>query len=177
LRQYRGGVRAWRIWHTWNGNLYAIVHDKIWTPGENEAENYGEGGGFYGFSNLQEAEKQERDCWTVFQEGRELGLRFNLPPARFSPLPGVLGTGVAVKVVIGSFVAYGKTQVGTKGLRSQYAVPEYILTPKNMNYAIELLTVAEKYGMKIITRDKAEEIQEAQKKAGKALFPYVRPQS
>jgi hypothetical protein len=175
LKQYRGGVRAWRIWHTWNGNLYAIVHDKIWKPGENEAENYGNGGGFYGFSNLQEAEKQERDCWTVFQEGRELGFRYNLPLARFSLPSGVVGA--YVKVVIGSFVGYGKTQVGTKGLRCQYAVPEYILTPKNMDYAIELLTVAEKYGMEIITRDKAEEIQEAQKKAGKALFPYVRPQS
>lgn len=164
---YAGGVRAWRIWHVYNNQLFAIVQGKVWRPGVNEADDFQSSGGFYGFKNISEAERQEGGSWELFQTGGYIGGSSRL--RKFASPEDLLRFGDPnPRVAIGSYIGYGRVKVGTRGMRAQFAVPEYLLTPQDMDYAIELVGVAENYGMQIVTREQADAL-----KTG--LVPYERP--
>ena len=164
---YAGGVRAWRIWHCYNGKLFAIVQSKVWKRGLNVADGYESSGGFYGFRNIREAEMQEPDSWTRFNSGQSLEDVHRLRPWT-SDEDAAAGRSPAVTVVIGSYIGWGRMKVGTRGMRAEYAVPEYILTPTDFDYAVKLLHVAENYRMTIITREQADAL-----KTG--IVPYAIP--
>jgi hypothetical protein len=164
---YEGGVRAWRIWHMYDSKLFAIIQGKVWKKGVNEAEDFHSSGGFYGFKNIAEAERQENDSWEKFQTGAQIGETGRLAPWATDG-DRILHSAPSPKVVIGSYIGYGRVKIGTRGMRAQFAIPEYILTPADFNYAVELVGVAENYGMTIVTREQADEL-----KAG--LIPFERP--
>lgn len=152
MEKFDGAVRMFRFWHLVGTDLVAMTRDHKWLPGANLATGFSEGlhsqAGFYGFASLKEAPMQEESRWESFNNG--------------TPIT------TGVDSVVGTFLAYGRVKVGTRGARAEYAVPEYILEPTDFNYATRLLTVADKYRMRMITREQADSL-----KTG--VVPWVRP--
>lgn len=68
-------------------------------------------------------------------------------------------TPTGYKYVLGSYLAWGKVVMAEKGARVQYAKPEYMILPKDEDYALECMTLAENYKMTMITEEQAPELQ------------------
>lgn len=147
-RQVQGVVRLWRIWRHKNGLLYPLNHtDQPWKKNpegfieSHEMPGKGSQAGFYGFYRAKTIPTQESRMVQMAREGTPSGSN---------------GTHT---YVLGSFLAWGVMTKATLGCRVQYAKPEYLILPdKNEDYALELMTVAEEYGMKPITAAQAREL-------------------
>lgn len=143
--QYRGAVRLWRYWKRNNISLLPMHYSTPWKPGINHADLYGiiSGGGFYGWESLESAKSQEPAYWQQFHD-----------------------TG---KWLVGTFLGYGRVMVATMGARCEYAVPEYLLEPENLDYTLELLPLAERYRMRFINREQADSLRTG-------VVPWVKPE-
>lgn len=141
-----GVFRLWRIWSHRDGFLYPLVHrsEGFWKKNpEGFVRSHipptrGTSQGFYGFYDVKELTVQEP---TVISLARKGLASIHVPEFTY---------------VLGSFLAWGKVVRATKGCRVEFAKPEYLILPdKNDDYALELMTVAEEYGMKPITAEQA----------------------
>lgn len=146
LEQLQGAVRAWRLWVLRDTDLVALTQSEhIWKPGENVDSHYRQGlgelnnvgGGFYGFSDYDEIQKQEPGYYAVVSKG------------------GVSGFS---DYAIGSILCTGRVKVGTKGVRAEKARPEYLVLTRSDDMNLRLMTTAEKYGMRLVTEDQAREL-------------------
>lgn len=156
-KEVEGAVRLWRIWRHRGGVLYPLTNTKAWCPGENRCDQYpGRGSnsaGFYGFFDLREIKRQEHGA---------------MESARLGNYEDDYNSAGSYTFVIGSFLGYGRILEGTLGCRVEYAMPEYLILPdRNDDYAIELMTLADKHGMRPITVEQALTL-----KAG--LVPWVK---
>lgn len=144
-REVEGAIRLWRIWRHRGGVLFPLTNTKAWCSGENECDQYpgraSNQAGFYGFFDLREIKRQEHGAMESARAG-------NLDSDGYTP--------GSYTFVIGSFLGYGRILEGTLGCRVEYAMPEYLILPdRNDDYAIELMTLADKHGMRPITVEQA----------------------
>lgn len=144
-KEVEGAIRLWRIWRHRGGVLFPLTNTKAWCSGENRCDQYpGRGSnsaGFYGFFDLREIKRQEHGAMEAARTGS---------PDHDGYTPG------SYTFVIGSFLGYGRILEGTLGCRVEYAMPEYLILPdRNDDYAIELMTLADKHGMRPITVEQA----------------------
>lgn len=144
-KEVEGAVRLWRIWRHRGGVLYPLTNTKAWCPGENRCDQYpgrsSNSAGFYGFFDLREIKQQEHAAMEAARTGRAEDDCNSVGSYTF---------------VIGSFLGYGRILEGTLGCRVEYAMPEYLILPdRNDDYAIELMTLADKHGMRPITVEQA----------------------
>lgn len=162
LDKRSGAMRMYRTWKLNDNNeLRAMVAGYTWKKGENETltdgSDAGNNSGFYGFSTIEELMRQEKDWWEKSQSGqRNVDVdcpTFTLSGASAKPSDGHW-------YVCGTILGYGHAKVSEKGARVQYAVPEYIIEPdgSDPDFGMRVLLVAEKYGMKIVSRDTVEDL-------------------
>lgn len=147
-RQVSGVVRLWRIWRHKDGLLYPLNHtDQPWKKNpegfieSHDIPGKGTSAGFYGFYRAKTLPAQESRMVEMARTGDRSG------------------NNTGMTYVLGSFLAWGVMTKATFGCRVQYAKPEYLILPdKNEDYALELMTLAEEYGMKPITAEQAREL-------------------
>lgn len=163
LEKLPGAIRMYRTWRLFpDGSLKAMTQNHVWKPGENvtlaDGKDASADSGFYGFNSLAELKEQEEAWWEASQSGEpecrnDYDWRFSTGPAE--PL---------YWYVCGSILAYGHVKVSAKGGRCQKAVPEYIIEPagSDPDFGMLVVNAAEKYGMKIVTVEQAEELRTGQ---------------
>lgn len=164
LDKLPGAIRMFRTWRLYaDGSLKAMTQNHIWVPGENVTlANGGDASpdsGFYGFNSLEELREQEEMWWEWSQSGQP-EMKDGPYDIWGLPKPGPQGAGPAWWYVCGTILAYGHVKASARGGRCQKAVPEYIIEPADADPDFGMLVVnaAEKYGMKIISVQDAEEI-------------------
>lgn len=149
-----GAMRSWRAWRIDGETLTAITNFYKWVPGENKAvTDYAHRywpqkrrAGFYGFRDPEEILHQEDVIYTAFLNGyAKTGLYSYL----------------GYRYALGSTLNYGNTTIAEKGIRSEYAIPEYLILgdEKLTEYNVQLMKLAEKYKMQLITMQQAKEMQ------------------
>lgn len=184
VRKVSGVVRLWRLWRHREGELYALARSSKWelnsqgfvscdeepklsapeifaSPGGAYQNPFytlarmlapGSGAGFHGFYEISEMMCQESDMCNMAMSG-------GLSPATYisTHIDGSQ-THYAqpqYSYIMGSYLAWGKMVRGSKGMRASHAKPEYLILPTSPDYAIEMMTLADKYGMKPVTMDDA----------------------
>lgn len=137
---YEGGVRLFRIWKL-NGDgkrLDAITQSWSWAPGVNECNQVpsltGGRSGFYGFNSCDQMRAQEN--W------------------------GVPNNPHSYDIIGGTFIAHGRIVTAEMGARVEFARIESIIEPDGMEdkYLTILPSVAEHYGVRILTEGQAKEL-------------------
>ena len=143
-----GAIRLWRYWlhDSDTRSLFATVRGTTWRPGVTVMENgtppkKKNAVGFHGFNSYDLIQEQESDSYKKARRG--------------------------VGYVLGSVLCYGKMVIAAKGARAEFAIPEYFVLTDNDDWNLELLSTAEKYGMKPISEAQAREL-----KTG--LVPWVK---
>lgn len=166
VRKFPGVCRVWRLWKQRGGDLYPLISGKYghWQPnGQGVIESHdiptrGRAQGFYGFYSLETLYLQEARRVEIAMGGESCN-SLGLTSAIFSDV----ATASYMKdytMVIGSFLAYGTLIKAKLGVRAQFAKPEFLMLPnQNQDYALELMTLADKYGMKPVTTEQAEEME------------------
>lgn len=164
-RVVNGGVRLWRMWRHYQGQLYPLTRKQPWElkpDGTIECDDMptrGSSSGFYGFFELTEFRRQEAELVGLFRRGQ----------TSTKIWPSANDNTKLFTYVLGSYIAWGTMVKAEKGARVRFAKPEYLILPDlNEDYAIELMTLADAYGMKPITIDQAKEL-----KTG--LIPWTKP--
>lgn len=145
---YQGGIRLSRIWYLNSDGkrLTAITKSWCWEPGVNQCDELPDlassRSGFYGFNTVEQMRIQER--W------------------------GVPDGGGGNTVIGGTFIAWGRIVTAEMGARVEFARIESIIEPSGMDdkYLTILPTVAEHYGIRVITEDMAKELR-------MGIVPYV----
>lgn len=179
LKKVSGAYRLWRLWRHKNGQLYPLVRSVPWAINpqgfiecdeipkisDNDAYwaqvntwfNNTQATGFYGFLNYQSLVEQEGPKMTFMNTGAKA----KTERIRIVPTTGMVHTtdvpaGDEYTYVVGTYLGWGKVVSATLGCRVQYAKPEHLLLPNdNEDYSIELMTLADKYGMKPIVLEDA----------------------
>lgn len=185
VRKVSGVVRLWRLWRHREGELYALARHSKWELNsqgfvscdeepklstEHQARHYmmgsnryygmwqsvfggTSGSGFHGFYEISEMAAQEEELCDMALSGHlsppNVSMRITVDNVtREIPAP-------QYSYIMGSYLAWGKMVRGTKGMRASHAKPEYLILPTDPDYSIEMMTLADKYGMKPVTLDEA----------------------
>lgn len=163
VREVAGAYRTWRLWKlTDYDGLTGIAHEHLWAPGENVINDpllrtRGWFSGFHGFFDPSEIKVQEPDKHLMALEG--------MSTSEYMRHQGVSGPDTSADpfyrtcYVIGSALHYGKVRIAVKGVRSEKALPEYLILSGNEDFNLRLLSVAEKYRMKLVTLEEAYQIE------------------
>lgn len=159
-----GAYRAWRLWRLpeYALDLKALTRTDVWVPGENwigpDPMNFGMkhgSAGFYGLLDIKEIAKQEPELYMAAKRGiegwRELRV---VRSARGGWVPCFYLSGW----VVGSTLNYGRVHLAEKGLRSEKAVPECLVLSEDDDQNLRLLSLADKYKMKVVTLEEAKEM-------------------
>lgn len=169
-RPFSGVVRVWRLWKQRGGDLYPLISGKYghWQPNDkgviesHDIPTRGRAQGFYGFYSLETLYLQEARRVEIAMGGESCN-SLGLTNAIWSMANAAAGDQTYMKdytMVLGSFLAYGRLIKAKLGVRAQFAKPEFLMLPdQNQDYALELMTLADKYGMKPVTREQAEEME------------------
>lgn len=149
---------AMRMFRTWMLNeqdeLRAMVASYVWKRGENQSSlmdgSKGKHTGFFGFADLHQLQKQERNWWELSQSGKR---QEHTEAASLYSLSSWSHRTPGRWFVSGTFLGYGHMVVAEHGGRTHYAVPEYIIEPEGADpdFGMRIVMVAEKYGMEIVS--------------------------
>lgn len=154
VARQEGAYRAFRLWKVEHyptsmdprlAPVVARTNVPNWVPGWNVAVGYSKNthtGGFYGLNSLAETIGQAGGL-----HGHDYYYGFITPDN--GPITRAFGT----------FLGGGRIIRATKGLRAQRALPETLIEIGDVDHDIQLLPLADKYGMRVITMKEALELE------------------
>lgn len=158
-----GGYRFVRLWKLDGLDLASFAHRYVWQPGINEigegqtiSSVSQRGAGFHGWFGVPEMLTQERDAVERAVAGvphQEIIWTYSDTDLDDNGFHKAISVPHEYYNVIGTVMGWGEAVQCTKGIRTQYALPESLVLTNDFDFNLRLMEVGEKYGINLISQD------------------------